>query len=237
MPDESAKPPYGAYPAVRDAIAGWKEHGHPSQIDRSILPGSMSGASQSALLQALKFLGVTDESGIVTDPGKALIGAYGTERWAVELRKLVERAYGPVLGDDFTPKDATPRLLKERLKAAGVGDGQMMDKTCRFYVRAAKDAGIEVGRFLAEIPSSSPRPSRGTPRRSGADGDGEREQDLPPGGDAAVVPEGYSQMPILFAGKQPGLVILPNDLTERDVKVIEAAITYLRAIADAARNG
>jgi hypothetical protein len=195
----------------------------------------MSGATQSAVLQAIRFLGITDAEEHVTDDGRALVNAYGTEAWQPQLKKVLESAYEPIFGADFTPRDTTPSDFRAKLRAAGVADGQMIDKTGRFYIKAAQDAGIQLNKYLIDM--------KGSPRASSRRNDQEKGTQEPPKprgepkpADAAL-PDGYARHPIPFPNRPAGWMVIPIDLDERDVRVIEATFAYLRTLAAIAEEG
>lgn len=230
---ESIKPPYATWSTVRNCLQNWKDS-VPPRIERPML-SRMSNGDSSAFMQAVRFLQLTEDDGKVTTAGKALISSFGTDALPSTLKRVLDQAYSKVLGD-FNTENGTPGILKEKFKAVGVHDGQMMDKTCRFYLKAAEDAGQTISQWFKEMPGSraGTRPAR---KPSGATGGGSGTgtaagamREDPP------IPDDYLMQPIFFKGRQPGQVVFPADLGENDIPMIEAALGFVKAYAAALKG-
>jgi hypothetical protein len=132
-------PPYVPYRSFRNFIDGLKQ-GIPGRIDRSVMP-SMSGALQSQLSAALRYLELITVAGHPMPPLLQLVNSEGPERAKV-MRDLVHSAY-PFLfdKDKFDLMSATPRMLEEQFSHAGAGGGTI-DKCINFFLAAAKEAEI-----------------------------------------------------------------------------------------------
>jgi hypothetical protein len=161
-------PPYVPYRSFRNFIDSLKQ-GIPGRIDRSVM-ASMSGAIQSQLTAALRYLGLIKATGQPTDTLPRLVNSEGPERAKV-MREIVTSSYR-FLFDDFDVKSATPRMLEEQFGAMGASGGTL-SKCTNFFLAAAKEAGIETSPHLK--PQRGPRQIRSRQRipriaDSGTDG-------------------------------------------------------------------
>ena len=145
------KPAYGGFQTFWNFILQLAEHGVPQRLDRSVM-GSRGGSSRAELYIALRFFGLMHETkeptgelyGLASDPTKDA------------LRQLVERSYASVIALDLDT--ATPRQVDERLEALGATPSTV-SRSRTFFLNAAEQAGIEVGRLLKtnRAPTSAPR--------------------------------------------------------------------------------
>lgn len=138
-PKQNAVPPYVPYRSFRNFLDSLKQ-GIPARIDRSVM-SSYSGALQSQLSTALRYLGLTTETGQTTGMLPALVNSEGVQRVSA-MKTVLTKCY-PFLFDNFDLKSATPRMLEEQFAAQGASGGTL-DKCMLFFLAAAKDAGIEV---------------------------------------------------------------------------------------------
>jgi hypothetical protein len=136
-------PPYVSYRSFRNFIDSLKQ-GIPARIDRSVM-ASMSGALQSQLTLALRYLNLTKPTGHPTDLLAKLVNSEGAER-AKTMCEMLTTSY-PFLFDSFNLKSATPRMLEEQFSEAGASGGTL-DKCMLFFLAAAKEAGIELSPHL-----------------------------------------------------------------------------------------
>jgi hypothetical protein len=128
------KPAYIPLIALDNFIERLRETGIPVVIDAN-LTQTMSGGTASALMSALRFLGLLDPSGTPQDSLRKLVGAYDTDRWKDVFGDLVDRAYAGIIGDlDLTT--ATRSMLDDRFRKNSKAAGQVLDKAARFYLGA-----------------------------------------------------------------------------------------------------
>ena len=128
------KPAYIPLIALEDFIERLRATGIPAVID-SNLTQTMSGGTASALMSALRFLGLVDQSGAPQDSLRKLVAAYDTDRWKDVFGDLVDRAYATIIGDlDLTT--ATRSMLDDRFRKNSKAAGQVLDKAARFYLGA-----------------------------------------------------------------------------------------------------
>jgi hypothetical protein len=139
----TAVPPYVPYRSFRNFIETLKQ-GIPARIDRSVM-STMSGALQSQLTVALRYLGLTSEAGHPSSMLAALVNSEGAQR-ATAMRTMLQTAY-PYLFQSFDLKSATPRMLEERFAEQGASGGTL-DKCMMFFLAAAKEAAIDLSPHL-----------------------------------------------------------------------------------------
>lgn len=229
-------PAYVPYDTFEHFIGTLKQVGvTPDGIDRSHMP-RMSGALQSHLVAALKFLQLTTPTGQRMDALDRLVQAHGTDGWKASLAAVVEPAYAPIIGD-LNLKTGTARKLREKFKEASGLDGATLDKAIRFYLKALKATGAEVSPhfFVRKAPAKRassngrtkaepPRPSEGEPPA-----EDQHPSDSPP-----PRRQGTITIQIPFpVGRPQGSIIVPQDLKEADMAMVEAALVMVRAYAKA----
>jgi Family of unknown function (DUF5343) len=128
------KPAYIPLIALDNFIERLKATGIPAVIGPN-LTQTMSGGTASALMSALRFLGLVDQSGTPQDSLRKLVAAYDTDRWKDVLGDLIDRAYADIIGDlDLTT--ATRSMLDDRFRKNSKAAGQVLDKAARFYLGA-----------------------------------------------------------------------------------------------------
>jgi hypothetical protein len=128
------KPAYIPLAALDNFIESLRATGIPVVID-SNLTQTMSGGTASALMSALRFLGLVDPSGTPQDSLRKLVAAYDTDRWKSVFGDLVDRVYAGIIGDlDLTT--ATRSMLDDRFRKNSKVAGQVLDKAARFYLGA-----------------------------------------------------------------------------------------------------
>lgn len=160
-------PPYVAYPSFKNMVGGFKEHGLPGRIDRSVL-GNFSGIVGSQLMTALKFLGLVDGQNHPQPGLKALVDASGTDQWSPALAKALREAYGPVFELDLT--SASPSQFSERFSKTYPAEGSTLRKSITFFLSAAVDAKVPVSPYIMKNkkPRSAPTKRRSSNGKSAA---------------------------------------------------------------------
>ncbi len=150
-------PPYLPFATVRTFLDRLKV-GIPSRIDKSLMT-SFSGAVQTNLLNALRYLGLVSSNGAPQDRLGALVNSEGAERQKL-LTAVLRNAY-PFLFSGFDLKATTAKHLAERFEEQGVSGGTV-EKSVAFFLAAAKDADIPVSPHVKAV--RGPR-QPGRPRR------------------------------------------------------------------------
>ncbi len=170
--EKKAIPPYVAYATLSNFIDRFKQ-GLPSRIDRGLM-GSMSGAAQSQVITAMRYLGMFSENGLPSQLMKQYAtGDEGERKNAIG--KMLVAAY-PFLFDTeaFNISFATGQQLRETLEANTSATGETLDRCMSFVKDAARDAGWTVSPYITQTsrsagrrkPSSKPRATSKTAERS-----------------------------------------------------------------------
>lgn len=164
-------PVYLPMATVHSGIQSLRSHGLPPRIDRSAWH-SRSGADQSGLLSALKFLGLIDEQGHTQPELRKLVetAAQSDEErqlWGDILRKR----YAKVFEHDLTT--ATPNQIAEAISVYGNPSASTKKRAIRFFLKSAEYAGVQVSkRLLKDLRErGTDRPSPSQPAETaGANG-------------------------------------------------------------------
>lgn len=167
-------PPYVPYKTFKNFVDGLHV-AMPARIDRSIM-GSLSGAIQSQLISALKYLKLIGPTDTPTDKLARLVNSEGAEQQKV-LRDILHTGYPFIFRDGFELERATPRLLDEQFDDVGA-TGDTVRKCIAFFIAISKDAGIPLSPHIKSKqrgprqPSQRSRKSNGeTPSRQTHDND------------------------------------------------------------------
>ena len=220
------KPAYIPLIALDNFIERLKATGIPVVID-SNLTQSMSGGTASALMSALRFLGLVDQSGTPQDSLRKLVAAYDTDRWKEVFGDLVDRAYAGIIGDlDLTT--ATRSMLDDRFRKNSKAAGQVLDKAARFYLGALErmqrplSPHFKVRKARAVEARKSSRGKDGKPTRQP-----DRETDL---GDPSA-----QHIRLQLLDKSDVTITLPSDFDAADwvflKPILEAYIARLTGTA------
>jgi hypothetical protein len=157
MPDNEqvtgrAAPPYIAYQTVKTFVAPLKEHVIPNRIDKSVMT-NLSGATQTQLMTALKFLKLIKDDGTPTDALKSLVESYNTENWSAEMKSILEAAFPAVFA--LPLPTISPSAFSDAFKQAYPAEGETLRKAITFFLNAARDSGVTLSPFLSK--NSKPR--------------------------------------------------------------------------------
>ena len=139
---KQSSPPYVGYRLFKNYIGELAAMTIPPRIDPTIMVGK-SGGTIAALRVAFSFFGLTTENGAITETLRTLVKNHDTDRWSSHLQHLVQDCYAPILGE--VPLDnGTPGQLAEAFMKHTTLSGTTMAKAISFYLKVAKDAGIEL---------------------------------------------------------------------------------------------
>jgi hypothetical protein len=159
--EKKPAPPYVAYRTLSNFVDRFKQ-GLPGRIDRGLM-ASMSGAAQSQVTTALRYLGMISEHGIPT----LLMRQYATGEEAERkdaLRKILEASYPFLFDGVFNLSHATQSMLREVFEANTSATGETLGRCMNFFKEAAGDAGIVVSPYILQRKSRAP----GTKRKAQA---------------------------------------------------------------------
>lgn len=153
---KSPTPPYVPYKTFKNFVEKYKQ-GVPSRIDRELM-GSMSGAAQSQVTVALKYLGFISENNLTQDAMRSYVAAEGDERKGM-LRAILKISYPYLFEKPFDLQSATASQLREMIEAHTGATGETVNRCIAFFKDAANDAGITVSPFITQKKprSASPR--------------------------------------------------------------------------------
>jgi len=154
QPNDGTVPVYLSFATFKSAVQNLRTHGLPAKIDKTAWH-SRSGADQSQILSAFKFLGLIDSEDNTQEILRKLVAAKeGTADEKGVLENILRTRYGKVF--DLDLKAATPAALEEKIGAYGT-TGATRDRAVRFFVRAALYCGIVLsGRLTANIRERAP---------------------------------------------------------------------------------
>ncbi|NOT97033.1 MAG: DUF5343 domain-containing protein [Nitrospira sp.] len=154
-------PPYVPYKTFRNFLEGLRV-AMPSRIDRSIM-GSLSGAIQSQLISALKYLKLIGPTDTPTDKLTRLVNSEGVEQQKV-LRDILHAGYPFIFHEGFELARATPRQIDEQFGNVGA-TGDTVRKCIAFFISISKDAGISMSPHI-KSKQRAPRQSSQRNRKS-----------------------------------------------------------------------
>jgi hypothetical protein len=149
---KAATPPYVAYKTLKNFLERFRQ-GTPGRIERGLM-GTMSGAVQSQLTTALKYLGFMSEHSVPTDVMKQYVVAQDSAQTDM-LRGVLTGAYPYIFSDDFDFGTATGAMLRERFEEHTTATGETVTRCIAFLKDAAQDAGIPVSQFLSHKKSGN----------------------------------------------------------------------------------
>jgi hypothetical protein len=144
---KAATPPYVAYKTLSNFLDRFKQ-GIPGRIDRGLM-GSMSGAAQSQVTTALRFLGMISENNIPNPIMKRYVSGEEGERKAA-LREMLEKSYPFIFRGGFDLSTATAHMLRENFAENTSATGETISRCMAFLKDAAADAGIEVSPYILQ---------------------------------------------------------------------------------------
>jgi len=216
MNDRTIKPPYPTYKTFVGLIDELRSHEVvPEAIDRSFL-SKRSGTEQSALIAAMKWFKLIEESGAPTKRLRDYIAADEAEATAM-FKAMIEESYGSITDGTFALGSATTNMLADKFREYEIS-GSTLTKCISFFLSAAKDAGIKISPHAKAPPAPSnggtkrkiktPTPLPQTPPPAAPDPLGHGSKPRPPR-------EGMVAIPIPIFGGQDGVIYLPDQMTAK----------------------
>lgn len=148
-------PPYVSYRTFRNFLERMAD-GIPSRIDRSVMVGSMAGATVTQLLTTLKALHLIDDTGKPQESLEQLVTSSGDERRSM-LEGVLRNAYPNVFQLDL--KRASIQEFREKFREFTTKD-DVVNKCQTFFRQAAQDAGIELSPYIMERTKATGQPRR-----------------------------------------------------------------------------
>lgn len=217
MPENTEKriiPPYIAYKAFDRFINGLRESGIPQQIDRSIFP-TMSGAAQSSLIAALRYLNLIDNQQKPTQNLKQLVDSSG-EDYSKILANILHESYWFLTQGDIHLDRATGQQVADKFREQGT-TGSTVTKCIAFFLTAARAANLKVSHHVRP-----PKPIRvNAPRKQKRGSTGfedenvnvyERDEESSP----ETIDPDMERIVITIPGKKGVIVQIPKNFTSDD---------------------
>ncbi|HEY4360107.1 MAG TPA: DUF5343 domain-containing protein [Bryobacteraceae bacterium] len=149
-----ATPPYVAYRTLRNFLEGFQQ-GTPGRIERSAM-GGKSGAVQSQLMTALRFLGFVSENNVPLDVMKKFVTGDAAAQGQM-MGSILRQHYPFIFSDDFDFATATGSMVRERFEEHTSATGETVARCINFLKDAAQDAGIQVSPFLSHKNANGPK--------------------------------------------------------------------------------
>lgn len=233
MNDKTVKPPpYPTYKTFIGLIQELRSHEvMPEAIDRSLL-SKRSGTEQSALIAALKWFKLIEESGAPTKRLREFIAADDEEAKGM-FKTMIEESYGSIADGTFALGSATTNMLAEKFREYEIS-GSTLTKSISFFLSAAKDAGFKVSPHAKAPPPPS---SNGAKRRA-------KPLPTPPASPLALsdppADDGKPKpprdkmlaIPIPIFGGHDGVIFLPDQMSpkqwEKVIKMTEFILQNYR---------
>jgi hypothetical protein len=146
-------PVYLSFKTFQSAIQSLRTHGLPDSLDRTAF-GSRSGAEQTQILSAFRFLGLLNESNRTQESLRALVKAKeNTPEEKAILSSILTARYGNAIALNL--EAATPAQLNKAIAEYGAG-GATLGRAVRFFVKACENCGIKLSpRLTARKPRSA----------------------------------------------------------------------------------
>lgn len=217
-------PPYISFKTLLTFLEDQKEHGLPTEIDRSVLT-RFSGSVGGQLIAALKFLGLIDENQSVQDDLLTLVNALGSDQWTIALGALVRKAYAPIVAEDLAR--LTPAKFHDVFKTHYPAKDAVVRKCEVFFLKAAEAAEISVNPRIAK--HRAPRAPSQSRRQSNHTNSGKQGDDRGGKGGATDPPNREPPAPISNYG-QLILMLDPERMEEGEQEAVWTLIRYLKRI-------
>ncbi len=144
---EDLVPVYLSFSTFQSAVSSLREHGLPSKIDKSAF-STRSGADQSQIISALKFMGFIDNEDNTQPSLKKIIGATtGSKEEKDALIEVIKNRYSKVF--EF---DLTTATIKQIINAIGEygSTGSTKDRAVRFFIKICEYCDIPLSTRLTQ---------------------------------------------------------------------------------------
>jgi hypothetical protein len=145
-------PVYLSFATFQAALSTLRTHGLPRKIDRTAWD-SRSGADQTQILSAFKFLGLIDDNAN-TQPALDRLkeASPNSEEEKKILGELLLERYSKVFEHDL--RTATPGQLADAIGSYGA-TGTTKERALRFFIKAARFSGIPMSPRFVKVAASS----------------------------------------------------------------------------------
>lgn len=229
-------PPYIPWKSFIGYLDALKKTTVPHTLDNTARPQTMAGGLWNQLVSALQFLGLVKANKEAEDSLSKLVKSHGTPEWKVAVKDFLLPPYKRIIGD-LPIESATTGQLEKRFHENGRVDGQLLEKSIRFYLHALKDGGVKYSSYLgmrrdkgqSRKASANKRKKAkdGAPIENGQDPKKMQRQEQPD----EMPPSGLIEQRLYFKGKPAGCIRVPENLSVEDCVVIELQLAVLKAYA------
>lgn len=185
----------------------------PPVIDTSILI-QMSGSMRSQLMSALRSMHLIDANGNVQQSLKNLVSDYKTENFQKTLENIVSKSYDHVI-KNVDLKSGTAKQLTQAFRENGNVEGQMLEKSIRFFLTALKEAGIPVSPHFTVRKPRKPRPKKR--KANTKHGQHEDDDDI----DDDETTPGHIKWRLPIREKGDAIISLPENITPEDWQILK----------------
>jgi hypothetical protein len=233
MEQESAiqrVPPYVAYRSFRTLIEDIRTQGFPSHVDKDVTK-RFSGSVRAQLMTALRFLKLVNDANEPTPLLRDLVDAEQPDQWKSALKVVLDGAYGPFM--ELNLAQSTPTALTKEFRERYKAKDDVTEKIVRFFVQAAKDAGVELSKRITDVTRTR------SPRSAGKE---TKKPDAPDMGDISINvvekesqqrPRGSEKTVHLKSGAGSVTLLLDVNLMDLESGEEEAFIMGLRNLVKA----
>ena len=223
-------PAYVAFQTLDNFVARLNANGVPNHIDKHMMD-NLSGAVQSHLISALRFLGLIEgRKCVVTAALEKLVESYGTDGYREALAEIIDHAYSDIIGDIDIAK-ANAKQVDEAFSSL---DGDMRERAIRFYLKALSTSGATISQYLGKrkargtANASKPRKPKVATAAAGKSKDEKRHDDREAEDDA--VPDGLVEFPIPL-GVKGACIRVPMNITSKQIPLVRAIFSAVEAMA------
>jgi len=184
----------------------------------------MSGAAQSQVTTALRYMGMISENNIPTQMMRRYVTGEESERKAA-LSEMLMAAYPFILEGEFRLSTATASQLREAFAANTSATGETLGRCMAFFKDAAQDAGFNVSPFILQKKQRTP----GVKKRIAAPNRAEKPAERPA---KEIAPVHHAPLPAAFPAQSSLLLfglfqrlpkpqtVWPKDERERWVQTL-----------------
>jgi hypothetical protein len=220
---KSPKPPYLSFTTLSNFL----------KINKSNMQGQ-SGTTQSYLLSALEFFGLTDaKTGDPTGDLETLVKAE-REMQKAKWREVFLRAYAPVINGLDLQRATADELLKGFREYNYSGD--TLRKCHVFFVAAAEAAGIQLSQFLKMV-SKVAAVKKSPKKKDDKAGSGEEEEEDgfrgQSNGAADASAHRVASLPLNGDGSRFVMLKAPTTVTSGELKRIQQWLGFQLIVEDA----
>jgi hypothetical protein len=133
-------PPALPYRSFKIALAVFKQQGDlPDSFDRAAFSNKLHNTNVREIIEAYRFLGLTDEDSAPTPAFKTLVSSAGEESWPIALCGVIERSYDSLLACD--PVAVTDGLHRAFRLVYEIGSENTRRRSS-FFLHACRDVAL-----------------------------------------------------------------------------------------------